>query len=64
MSRVAVMAAIGVVTARALLGRRRTLLMVLLAGAPVLLGLLVRVSNGPRPAALVPGTVPRFHPDV
>jgi ABC-2 type transport system permease protein len=33
------------VTLRALLGRRRTLLMVLLAATPVLLGLLVRANN-------------------
>ena len=41
------------VTARALLGRRRTLLMLLLAGAPVALGLLVRLG-GTRTSALVP----------
>jgi len=40
------------VTARALLGRRRTILMALLAGAPILLGLLVRLGNGARPSAL------------
>jgi ABC-2 type transport system permease protein len=34
------------VTLRALLGRRRTLLMLLLAGVPVLLGLLVRANGG------------------
>src|SRR6266550_9640154 len=34
------------VTLRALLGRRRTILMLLLAGVPVLLGLLVRANNG------------------
>ena len=33
------------VTLRALLGRRRTLLMVLLAATPVLLGLLIRANN-------------------
>ena len=33
------------VTLRALLGRRRTILLLLLAGVPVLLGLLVRASG-------------------
>jgi ABC-2 type transport system permease protein len=47
-----VLVTIGSVTARALLGRRRTLLMLLVAGAPVLLGLLIRL-RGPRPEALV-----------
>src|SRR5262249_35465019 len=37
---------------RALAGRRRTILMALLAGAPVVLGLLIRVNNGIRPSAL------------
>ena len=46
-----VMLTIGMVTARALLGRRRTVLMLLLAGAPVALGLLVRLG-GTRPNAL------------
>jgi ABC-2 type transport system permease protein len=45
--------AIATVTLRALLGRRRTLMMLLVAGAPVLLGLIIR-ADGPRPRALVP----------
>lgn len=44
---------IGSVTARALLGRRRTILMLLFAGTPVLLGLLVRIG-GTRTGALLP----------
>ena len=50
-NRVDVIVTIGAVTARALLGRRRTILMLLLAGAPVVLGLLVRLG-GTRPNAL------------
>ncbi|HJW22307.1 MAG TPA: ABC transporter permease [Candidatus Limnocylindrales bacterium] len=38
--------AVASVTLRALLGRRRTILMLLLAGVPILVGLLVR-ANGP-----------------
>ena len=45
-----VMAALIEVTLRGLLGRRRTILLVLLAGLPVLIALLVRVTGG-RPDA-------------
>jgi ABC-2 type transport system permease protein len=45
-----VMAALIDVTLRALLGRRRTLLLILLVGLPVLIALLVRISGG-RPDA-------------
>ncbi len=45
-----ILAAIIEVTLRGLLGRRRTILLVLLAGLPVLIGLLVRASGG-RPDA-------------
>ena len=44
------MAALIEVTLRGLLGRRRTLLMILLVGLPVLIALLIRVSGG-RPDA-------------
>jgi ABC-2 type transport system permease protein len=52
MNRADVMLTVARVTVRALLGRRRTILMALLAGAPVLLGVLIRLGNGPRPSAL------------
>jgi len=52
MSQLAVMTTIARVTARALLGRRRTILMALLAGAPVVLGVLIRLGSGTRPSAL------------
>src|SRR5688572_24914813 len=45
-----VMASLIEVTLRGLLGRRRTLLLVLLAGLPVLIALLIRISGG-RPDA-------------
>jgi len=54
MSLPSVMLTIASVTARSLLGRRRTILMLLLAGAPVLLGFLVQLGDGPRPRALIP----------
>ncbi|HLO35624.1 MAG TPA: ABC transporter permease [Candidatus Deferrimicrobium sp.] len=44
---------IAAATVRSLLGRRRTILMLFLAGAPVALGLLVRLG-GTRPNALTP----------
>ena len=46
-----IVATIASVTVRALVGRRRTILMLLLAGAPIALGLLVRLG-GSRPNAL------------
>jgi ABC-2 type transport system permease protein len=52
MNTVDVLITVGRVTARALLGRRRTILMALLAGAPVLLGILIRLGSGTRPTAL------------
>jgi ABC-2 type transport system permease protein len=52
MSHLGAMVTVGRVTARALLGRRRTILMALLAGAPVVLGILIRLGNGTRPSAL------------
>ncbi len=51
MSLVDIVFTIAAVTGRSLLGRRRTILMILLAGAPILLGLLVRLG-GTRPNAL------------
>lgn len=53
MNLVDIVLTIGSVTARALLGRRRTILMLLFAGTPVLLGLLVRIG-GTRTGALLP----------
>ena len=55
MNRLDVVLTIGSVTARSLLGRRRSILMLLLAGAPVMLGLLVRLGgtrSGALPSAL------------
>jgi ABC-2 type transport system permease protein len=52
MNTIDVLVTVGQVTARALLGRRRTILMALLAGAPVALGLLIRIGSGTRPNAL------------
>ena len=51
MSLLGIVLTIGAVTGRSLLGRRRTILKVLLAGAPVQHGLLVRLG-GSRPNAL------------
>jgi ABC-2 type transport system permease protein len=47
------MAALVEVTARGLLGRRRTILLVLLAGVPVLVALLARIGGGRLDDALV-----------
>ncbi len=56
-----VFAEIAVVTLRALLGRRRTLLMLLLAGIPILVGLLVRANSDgvPNVGATLDGLVIR-----
>src|SRR4029079_2613218 len=55
MSRLSVMLAIGTVTARGLAARWRRLLMLLVAGAPVILGAFLRIGNaGPRPNRLEP----------
>jgi ABC-2 type transport system permease protein len=45
------------VTLRGLLGRRRTLLMVLLAGIPILVGLLIRLGGGRSDAAEILDTL-------
>ena len=56
-----ILGTIAAVTLRALLGRRRTILMLLLAGVPVLLGLLVRANGSgvPDVAATLDGLVVR-----
>jgi ABC-2 type transport system permease protein len=56
-----IFAEIGIVTLRALLGRRRTILMLLLAGMPILVGLLVRANGSgvPDVGAALDGLVVR-----
>lgn len=53
-------AAIGGVTLRALLGRRRSVLMLLLAAAPILLGLLVVLNDGDLDAETLGATIDGF----
>ena len=52
-----IFATLASVTLRALLGRRRTLLMVLLAAMPVLLGLLVRANEDELRAEVLEPTI-------
>ena len=55
-----VVSAIAAVTLRALLGRRRSVLMLLLAAAPVLLGLLVVLNEGDLSASTLGATIDGF----
>lgn len=55
-----VLSAIAGVTVRALLGRRRSVLMLLLAAAPVLLGLLVVLNDGDLSASTLGATIDGF----